>query len=159
MRVHLLAFCAVPLIWSGAACASEPLGTHLEAISGKVLVNQGEGFVAATSAMTLKRGTKILVGDDGAATLSYAQKQKPVPCYVNLKPATVTTVTDSGVCASKDEAALRGLEDVTITPVANDDPPPSQIPPPLVGVGFFTIVAGAAIYTLLDDDNDSVSAP
>jgi hypothetical protein len=158
MRVQLLAISALPLFWSGVSLSAEPLGTHLEGISGKVLVSQGEGFVAATSNLTLKRGTKIFVGDDSTATLSLARGKNLGPCYVALKPTSVTTVSDAGMCKAEKEASLGAFEETTITPVASD-PPPSGISPAVVAAGFVTIVAGAAIYSLLQKDNRPVSSP
>jgi hypothetical protein len=157
MRVNLIAFSVLPLFLSGATWASEPLGTHLESISGKVLVNQGEGFVAADSKTTLKHGTKVLVGDGSTAILSFAANEPLPPCTMVLKPKSVTTVTDSGMCEAQQKAEVGAFEAVQITPVASD-PPRSTIPPPVVAAGFVTIVAGATIYSLLQDD-DSVSPP
>jgi hypothetical protein len=159
MRVHLLAISALPLFWSGVSLSAEPLGTHLEGISGKVLVSQGEGFVAATSNLTLGRGTKIFVGDDSTATLSFARGKNLGPCYVALKPTSVTTVSDADMCKADQEASPGAFEATTITPVAGD-PPPSGISPPMVAAGFVTIVAGVTVYTLLHNDHSrSVSPP
>jgi hypothetical protein len=153
MRVNLIAFSVLPLFLSGATWASEPLGTHLESISGKVLINQGEGFVAADSKTTLKHGTKVLVGEGSTAVLSFAANEPLPPCTMVLKPKSVTTVTDSGMCEAQQKAEVGAFEAVQITPVASDRP--SGIPPYIVGTGFFTIVAGVAIFTLFDDDDDN----
>jgi hypothetical protein len=158
MRVIKLALCALPMLFSVPSFSAEPLGTHLEFISGKVLVNQGQGFVAANSNTTLKRGTEIFVGDGSTATLNFAQNHKQKPCSVVLKPASVTTVSDGGMCKEHDEAAIGSFETTKITPVAGD-PPPSQIPPPVAAGVFIAGVVGLTVLGLVDNNNSTPASP
>jgi hypothetical protein len=151
MRTIFYSICALPFFLSGASIAAEPTVTRLEFISGKVLVNQGKGFVTANSNTLLQPGTEIFVGDDSTATLSFAQNHQQKPCSVVLKPASVTTVSDSGMCEEVNEAAIDSFETTKITPVAGD-PPPSQIPPPVAAGVFVTSVAALAIFGLVQGD-------
>ena len=77
-----------------SALAAEPVA-QIEAFSGKVLVNQGKGFVAASQGLTLNAGDRILVGKDGAAKLNYIASN----CSVDVASATVVAVKPQAPCA------------------------------------------------------------
>ncbi len=153
MIVRLLTVISLPVLLSSASFAAEPVGAYLEAISGKVLVNQGKGFSVGQGNVTLKSGTKVMVGENSGAVLVYPATESNAGCQIELKPTSVTRVTGAEMCDTQlgETQGLAG--DVVITPTAAE----SGIPPVLVGVGFFAIAAGAFAYSLSENDDDPIS--
>jgi hypothetical protein len=90
----------------------------LSDIGGKVLVNKGEGFVAARSDMVLSSGDRVLVGDESFAVLSYNG------CAVSLDRPAVIVVKGEEVC----ETGVQGVG-VLVRPTADVAPAPFFIPP------------------------------
>jgi hypothetical protein len=150
MIVRLFTTLSLPILMTVAAVAAEPAGVHLEAVSGKVLVNQGKGFAAGRSNVTLKAGTKIMVGENSGALLVVPESDAGAGCQIELKPASVTRVAGAGMCDTQLGDAQGLVEQPIITPTAAE---PSSIPPEAVALGFVAIAAGAAVYTFVDNDN------
>jgi hypothetical protein len=118
-------------------------------VSGKVLVNRGEGFVPVAGSLQLNVGDRVMVGDNSFATLSYAE------CSVALAKPTVVSVAAVAPCAAgKTEDA-----GVFVTPTADvvDYTPAATLPwlpIVLIGVGVpVTYFVGKEIF----DDEDCVS--
>lgn len=78
---------------SSAAFAEVAAGVAtITDVSGKVLVNSGEGFVQATANMVLKASDRVFVGEQSLATVSYQS------CAVLLDKPTVVEITADGGC-------------------------------------------------------------
>lgn len=151
---------AATIISSGyglpAFSAESPIAV-LKNISGKVLVNQGKGFVAAKLQVELKTGDKIMVGEDGTATVIFAE----ISCTVDLSPVAVTTITDASMCAVP--APLESSAALETQPAiipAVGEPPAGGIPPGFIALGFIAVGAGAlAVSESLGDDSTPVTTP
>lgn len=89
----LIAIVMTTAFFSASAFAAAPVA-QLESIAGKVLVNQGKGFVPATTGLALNAGDRILVGKDGAATLTYAAAN----CSVDVAATTIVSVDAKAPC-------------------------------------------------------------
>jgi hypothetical protein len=81
---------------------------------GKVLVNQGKGFVPVSGSLALKAGDAIMVGSESFATVSYNE------CTVSLSEPTVFTVGEAAPCAKGEKIASAG--GAFIAPAADLDP-------------------------------------
>jgi hypothetical protein len=141
MRIALSLSCATALaLLSGAAISAEKT-FELTEVTGKVLVTTRDGALPAELGQQIAEGTRIFVGSDSVARVSTADGV----CNIALPPEKVTIVSYKNLC------------DVQITPTSSD-PAPGGLPPPAVGLAFFGVAAGAAVWTLIDDDDDPVSA-
>jgi hypothetical protein len=159
MLVRVFTLFSLPVLLSASVWAAEPAPARLEAVAGKVLVNQGKGFSAATKDMALRPGTKIMLGQDGAAVLAFPATATAPGCKVPLAPLSMTRVTGPNVC-SRPLAESGGVFDQpVITPTASEEAP-GGIPPAAIGVGFFAVTFGAGVVTLFEDNNKTpISAP
>jgi hypothetical protein len=135
MKKFLMATAALSMI-SAANAAT------LNDVSGSVLVNKGEGFVAATGAIELNVGDKVMVGEGGFATVSYDN------CAVALDKPTLHAVAKVAPCDAP-----------VISPVADIDPPVAAGLPilPLLLLGTATAVAGYIIVEEILDEDDCAS--
>jgi hypothetical protein len=160
MLVRMFTFFSTAVLIGGTCLAAEPAGARLETVSGKVLVNQGNGFSAATDSMMVRLGSKIMVGQNAGAKVVFPATEAAAACSVELAPVSIVTVTGPDMCkeATSDKAML--FEQPTITPTAVDGGS-GGVPPVAVGLGFVVAVgAAAAIAVATDDNNDTpVSTP
>lgn len=85
---------------SASALASSPVA-QVELLTGKVLVNQGQGFVPAKQGQALMAGDRILVGKDGAASVTYTA----AGCSVDVAQATVLSVQAKAPCTEGQNVA------------------------------------------------------
>jgi hypothetical protein len=125
---------------------------ELGGIKGKVLVNQGEGFVAVTGSMVLAPGAQVMVGEDGQALISYLATD----CKVSVAPAAVTTVAAAAPCAAGE--IVGAIDGAFAIPAADFDPPAAAvfpIWPILLGLGGVAVVT---TVILTDDNGDSGSS-
>jgi hypothetical protein len=79
-----------------AALANPATGPNatLSSVSGKVSVNQGREFVPAQSAMRLKAGDRIMIAENGAASITFDDA-----CRMDLGASRVVTVPAKSTCA------------------------------------------------------------
>jgi hypothetical protein len=123
-------------------------------VSGKVLVNKGEGFVPVAGSFALQAGDKVLVGENSFATISYKE------CAVSLSKETVFKVTKAAPCLTGEKAAA--AEGVFITPTADPYVAAAPFPWPvilLVGVGGTAIACAVACNDIFNDKDKGVSGP
>ncbi len=121
---------------------------QLSDVKGKVLVNLGEGFVAASAATVLTPGAQIMVGEDSAAVISYLGSD----CKVEVSPASITTVAEAAPCVAGQ--VVGSVDGVFVTPVADIDvAAPAVLPifPLLLGAG----VIGTIGFLVLTEDDAS----
>lgn len=90
-RLTSLVLVASMLGLSAAQAASNFAEINL--MQGKVLVNQGEGFVALAEGSALKAGDKVLVGKDSSVIIAYNGG-----CAVSINEAKVVTVAKAAPC-------------------------------------------------------------
>ena len=76
-----------------AALAEETVLAQLDGVTGNVLVDQGNGFAAASSGIGLKPGDRIMVSGKGGATLHFGPG-----CSVTLPADSMTTYTGKESC-------------------------------------------------------------
>lgn len=127
-RLTSLVLVASMLGLSAAQAASNFAEINL--MQGKVLVNQGEGFVALAEGSALKAGDKVLVGKDSSVIIAYNGG-----CAVSINEAKVVTVAKAAPCKAGTTAAVIGSS--LISPAADIDP------------GAPPVAAGAALLPLL----------
>jgi hypothetical protein len=96
-------------------------------VSGKVLVNKGEGFLPVSGTLELNAGDRVMVGQDSFATLTYAN------CAVSLSSPSVVAVTEKPNC------------DV-VTPTA--DFAPAAFPLPII---LGAVVVGTVVTYIATD--------
>jgi hypothetical protein len=95
-----------------AAAADAPVA-NLFAASGKILVDQGHGFIAAAG-QNLNDGDRIFVGDKSSANVAYAT------CTVKLDKPAVFVVSKAAPCAQG--ANQMEIGSVIISPAVDDTP-------------------------------------
>jgi microcystin-dependent protein len=121
----------------------------LSHIQGEVLVNTGKGFAAVESMgqVPLKRGDKVLVREQGVASLSFPD------CAVTFDKPTVFTVTDKAPCT----AALPA-QALVVTPTSNDSVAGEA---QVVGMALSAAIVVGAGIVLVDGltDNDDPASP
>jgi hypothetical protein len=161
MRLLSTVFLTLSIVAPGVANAAgtpPPETAVLQNLSGKVLVNAGNGFTTASSDSAVKAGDSLLLGADGFAQL-YFPKTK---CTALVPAAKVTVVTGSDMCqqAFLPKATSTPGANVNITPANSGPPPQGEIPPLLIAGGIFVIGTAAAIVAFTENNSTSpVSKP
>jgi hypothetical protein len=156
-------------VWAASPSHATPSTARLLGVSGKVLINSGNGFKAAAPDAILSLGSDVFVDENSSATIHFDTGN----CNVLLAAGSVTRISDASMCqqAMTFEPLPNGLrgviDDVVITPVNGYAAPP---PPPSVGAGFLSpyAIAGGFLaigattiaYTVLvHDDPVPVTVP
>lgn len=135
-----------------AASAADPGIAILKDVSGKVLVNAGQGYSQTETIAHLKPGDAIMVSADASARL-YFPKEK---CSVALAHATITTVTGPEMC---EQAALPSAFATPGISPANSGPPPQGEIPPLLIAGGIVLLSAAALIDGFSNNSSPVSGP
>lgn len=154
MRKLLIAATIILTGFGLPAFAAETPFAILKNISGKVLINQGKGFVVAKPQVALKSGDKIMVGEEAAATVVFAE----ISCILDLAPLAVTTITDASMCAPP--APLESSAALETQPAiipAVGEPPAGVIPPGFIATGIFAVGAGALVDAATQDNASAVT--
>jgi hypothetical protein len=147
-----LARCAAVLALSSLAQANDSVAVLSDA-HGKVLVNQGDGFVPASVDIVLKPSDKLLVGKDASATVSYES------CAVVLAETALFTVTPKAPCAAGQN--LANFQGVMILPSAGEETisllgleMPLEVGVGILLVGGAVVVGGVAagIYAYRENE-------
>lgn len=147
-----LAFVAVvaAAIASSQALAAVPVA-HVGKSSGKVMVNQGKGFVPLAEGAALFAGDKVFVGKDGSASIAYNDKE----CTVDIAPASVMQVQPTAPCAGAE--TVSSVDSVFIhSAQAVGGGGAAYVPVVLVGSA---VVIGGTLAVAVTQDNNPVSAP
>jgi hypothetical protein len=101
MKKFLACISVASFVFALGAQAAEPFAQASQ-ISGKVLVNHGQGFEALTSAENLAVGDQVLVGADGHVVLTYAA----LNCSVDIAQPKTLTISKTGGCKKGQSVAL-----------------------------------------------------
>lgn len=95
-RISTLAFALIAVGAVASATAAEPMKiAALGDVSGKVLVNQGRGFVSAKPGMEIRTGDRIVALDGASAQVVYGDG-----CVTDLRENNLLSVDGKG-CATK----------------------------------------------------------
>lgn len=87
------AIAAVVASIAGQALAANEI-VEISEMSGKVLVNTGNGYAPVPDMSLLNEGDTVMVGDDGSAIILYIDTK----CRVRLPAKTVTTISLPDPC-------------------------------------------------------------
>jgi hypothetical protein len=133
---------AVAALVAASPVSAAEGSAQLISISGKVLVNQGTGFVPPSPGMMLDTGQKVFVGHEASAVITY----KADDCQVTVPGNRVVTIEVLSPCQNKS---------VQIQPAA-DLPEQAQAYAPAFPWPLLIIppVIACAILCFNDDDDD-----
>lgn len=98
----LLVLSAMSLACNASAFAAASNVAALSDVNGKVLINQGKGFVKAAAQNKLNIGDKIMVGMNASANIDFGT------CLLTIAKPTVYTVTKVVPCAIGEKTAQIG---------------------------------------------------
>jgi hypothetical protein len=131
------------VLTAGPASATE--GTaRLTSTEGKVLVNQGAGFLPASGGMSINVGDKIFVGREASASITYVADN----CQVAAPAGRVLTVRVLSPCQDK-TVQIQPAADL---PQEAQAAVPAAFPWPLL-----LIPAVLCVAFCFEDDDDEVS--
>jgi hypothetical protein len=134
---------AASLSLSSVAFAASGVA-ELVNVSGKVLVQQGEGFVPVTGTVMLLPGDKVMVGAESSATISYLDGG----CSVSINDQSLVKVAKKAPCGKGETAAIAGGDLIVPAQAAGGSNTAAY------GVAAaFVVVGGLAV--LLSDDRVS----
>lgn len=146
MRILSIAALAAALA-VGPAMAASPMG-QLKDVAGKVYVNRGTGFILAEGPLELYAGDRVMVGEDGSASIGYYL----AGCDVALAATSLTTVSPAAPCQTAAQL-----------PAQSVGPAPGPDTTLLIagGVGVAAAIGGVVVLTAngSDDDNDNGMSP
>lgn len=142
-RSLMAALLTTAMLVAGSPAHAKPATATLLGITGKVLINAGNGFQSALPDTVLNQGYDVFVADSSSATIHFVAGN----CNVLLAAGSVTRITDASMCqeamlSEPMQKGMRGLiDDVVVTPVNGYVAPP----PPPVGLGFMSqyFIAGS----------------
>jgi hypothetical protein len=116
---------------------------QLTSTNGKVLVNQGTGFVQPPRGMFLRTGDKIFVGHKASAAITYVEDQ----CQIAVPANRVVAIEVLSPCQSK---AVRIQPTADLPETAQAEVIEPAFPWPLL----LAIPVGLCIAFCFDDDDD-----
>jgi hypothetical protein len=152
----IVALAAVAALFASTSIAGAAGIAEITSSSGKVLVNQGDGFAPVSGLVSLNVGDAVMVGDGAQAQISYA-----AGCTVTAEAASVVTIADVAPCAAGETVGTAGA--VFVQPTADYSSSAAGIPLlPLLLVGGVVVGGGILIASgaLKDGGNGgSTSAP
>ena len=145
-KTRFLGAVALSLALASASVQAATMVASVGDFQGKVLVNQGNGFVPVAGRLALKAGDTVMVGEESFATVTYNNE-----CSVALTSPTMFIVSGKAPCAKGERVA--SVDGAFIAPAYG--PPPSLLPLLLVGGAGLTV----GIIVLATHKKHAVSAP
>lgn len=100
---------------AGSVATAETTGTdknvtaEIVAVTGKVLLNRGEGFVAAPALTPLAVGDQLMVGSESSAELVYGA----AGCTLNVSAGSLVRIAAEPPCKKGESIALAGQTLIT----------------------------------------------
>ena len=141
--MRILSVAALAAVFSGGpAIAASPMG-QLRDVAGNVYINRGAGFTLADGPRELYVGDRVMVAEDGSASISYYLAS----CNVPLAATSLTTISAAAPCTSTAQLPAQGVAQKT-APSANTT---------LIiagGVGVAATIGGVLALTTGGDDDD-----
>jgi hypothetical protein len=110
-KMRVFSAMALSLALASASVKAASSVAQMGDFHGKVLVNQGKGFVPVAGPLALQAGDTVMIGEESSATVSYNQ------CSVALTSPTVFTVGEKAPCAKGEKVA--SVQGVFIAPAAH----------------------------------------
>lgn len=118
---------AALVVATGAQAGEKMVLASLGEVQGKVLINQGKGFVAARPGMAVNAGDRVIALDGAAAQIVYQDG-----CVTNLKEHNLLPIDAKG-CATaplNPNAEVVKLAQAIGAPGPKTDTPPNDKPKP-----------------------------
>jgi hypothetical protein len=145
----IVALAAASALLASTSIAGAAGLAEITSSSGKVLVNQGEGFVLVSGMVSLNAGDTVMIGEESQAQISYA-----TGCTVTAESTSVVTIAEVAPCAPGETIGSAGA--AFVQPTADAAPFAAGIPMlPLVLAGAVVIGGGILIATEVLGDNDN----
>lgn len=144
------------LLIAGTAFAASPMG-QLKDIGGTVYVNRGQGFFPVQGSIELVQGDRVMVNEDGSATLTYYLSG----CEVMLTASSMTTIGPEAPCKGAGTSA--STQGVAATPTESSSS--SGLSTGAMVAGGVGVAAAAGLAVALstssddDDDDDNGQSP
>jgi hypothetical protein len=151
MSLKIIAAVAALSVAGPAIAANAPVA-QLQSATGKVLINQGNGFVPANGLVALNAGDKIMVGKDGSASVLYTANG----CTVDVAAASVAVVAEKAPCVSGE--TVGSVDSVFIHSAAGEGAGGAPYVPFVVISGLVT-TAALMTFAVIEDEGGSVSRP
>jgi hypothetical protein len=152
MRLLTASLLVFGIFEAGTSIAATAPNTALfKNISGKVLVNTGDGYASASPAMKLKAGDTVMLGENATASIYFPSAK----CAAVLPKASVTTITGADMC----QQAMAPAGDGPIITPANSGPPPVGEIPPLFIAGGIVVLSAAALIDGFSHNSKPLSGP
>jgi hypothetical protein len=137
---------------STTAMADVP-AAQLDLVQGKILVNQGQGFVAPVHYVSLQFGDKVFVGQHSSVSIHYIA----VGCAVTYAAPAVVTILEKVPC--KVGQTLGMVDSVFVQPAGAAILAAPAVSPAMVGLGYSGAVASSAAADAIVQALQPVSAP
>jgi hypothetical protein len=144
---------AVSLAAASAAAQAPESTATLKGIEGKgrVMVNQGEEFVAATEGMRLKPGDRVMVQDDSSADIQFDDE-----CQYEIDENRIVTIPDKSTCAGG-VPLVQELNPTGGAAIGSTAAGATRAPGALDWVFTAAVVGTEICWLLCEDDDDTVS--
>lgn len=137
------------LLFAGSAFAASPMG-QLKDMSGSVYVNRGSGFFPVQGSIELNQGDRVMVGEDGYATVMYYLSG----CDVMLTASSMTTIAAEAPCKGTGTSSTSTQGAPTSSGASSSSLGISTGAMVAGGVGVAAAAALAVTLSTSDDDDD-----
>jgi uncharacterized Fe-S center protein len=131
---------------AGIAQAETPVATtkfigKIVAAEGKVLLNQGQGFFAASAQTPLSVGDQLMVGTESSAVVAYGASD----CKLTVSAGSLLRITAEPPCKKGESLAMAGQ--TFVTPTAFEGVfAGSNVNARLLALAPVAVVAGIVLY-------------
>ena len=139
----------IALVCCPTLALSAPVVAEIIATDGKVLVNQGNGFVTAGPTLALVEGDQIMVGAESHAEIKYANG-----CNITVNAAAMLRITSQAPCNKNEPVAMVGS--VLVSPAFGSGQEASEL---LVVLPVVAVVAVVGVLASLYDEPASLPVP
>jgi hypothetical protein len=148
------------MIFAASPAMANSSAVTILGVTGKVMVNLGNGFEPALPDTVINQGTEVFVAENSSAIVRFNAGN----CNVLLAAGSVTRITDASMCqqaslSSPLPQGMRGLiDDVVVTPVNGYAPPPPPpvapgfISPYFIAGGFLAVGTATVAFSVLQHD-------